>query len=171
MDLTTLNLKPLNLLIFPDWNQPEELLYLELAAIIKSIVTHPDRNSLALLIDRTEILESSELDAHLMVSGILMNLCMTEDLDPAGEPEIILLENLTQSQWQDILPQIQYRIRLNAENQQALADSSAEKIPVLEQDRLSHLTLESEAPRAIEFGNTLYIQGKYEQPLNTIKNF
>jgi hypothetical protein len=51
-------------MIFPDWNQPEKLLYLELAAIIKSIVTHPDRDSLALLIDSTEILESSELDAH-----------------------------------------------------------------------------------------------------------
>ncbi|MCC3512287.1 MAG: hypothetical protein JGK27_04040 [Microcoleus sp. PH2017_20_SFW_D_A] len=51
MDLTTLNLKPLNLLIFPDWSQPEELLYLELAPIIKSIVTHRDRHNLALLID------------------------------------------------------------------------------------------------------------------------
>jgi hypothetical protein len=53
MDLTTLNLKPLNLLIFPDWSQPEELLYLELAAIIKTVVTHPDRHNLALLIDST----------------------------------------------------------------------------------------------------------------------
>jgi predicted O-linked N-acetylglucosamine transferase (SPINDLY family) len=171
MDLTTLNLKPLNLLIFPDWSQPEELLYLELAAIIKSIVTHPDRDSLALLIDSTEIVESSELDAHLILSGILMNLCMTEDLDPAGEPEIILLENLTQSQWQDILPQIQYRIRLNAENQRTLADSGAEKIPVLEQDRLSHLTFESQASGAIDFGNTLYLQGKYEAAIKYYQRF
>jgi len=41
-DLTTLNLKPLNLLIFPDWNQPEECLYLELELIIRSLVNHPD---------------------------------------------------------------------------------------------------------------------------------
>ncbi|NJK67819.1 MAG: glycosyl transferase family 1 [Microcoleus sp. CSU_2_2] len=171
MDLTTLNLKPLNLLIFPDWSQPEELLYLELEAIIKSIVTHPDRDYLALLIDNTEILESSELDAHLILSGILMNLCMTEDLDPSVEPEIILLENLTQSQWQNIISQIQYRIRLTAENQTALADSGAEKIPVLEQDRLSDLTLKFQASRAIDFANTLYLQGRYEEAIEHYQRF
>jgi hypothetical protein len=41
---------------------------------------------------------------------------MEVDLDINGEPEIILLENLNRSQWSDILPQIQYRIKLNAEN-------------------------------------------------------
>lgn len=162
MDLTILNLKPLNLLIFPDWSQPEELLYLDLAAIIKSIVTHPDRDYLALLIDSTEISEDSELDAHLILSGILMNLCMEEDLDPTVEPEIILLENLTQSQWQYIIPQIQYRIRLTAENQKALASSGAENIPVLEQDRFGEIALKSQGSRAIDFANTLYIQGRYE---------
>jgi predicted O-linked N-acetylglucosamine transferase (SPINDLY family) len=171
MDLTILNLKPLNLLIFPDWSQPEELLYLELEAIIKSIVAHPDRNNLALLIDSTEILEDSELDAHLILSGILMNLCMEEDLDSSAEPEIILLENLSQSQWQDILPQIQYRIRLTAENQKALAYSGAENIPVWEQHRLSALTLESQASRLIDFGNTLYRQGRYEAALKHYQRF
>ena len=45
---------------------------------------------------------------------------MEEDLDTSCEPEIILLENLNQSQWLDILPHIQYRIKLNAENHQPL---------------------------------------------------
>jgi hypothetical protein len=51
MDLATLNLKPLNLLIFPDWNQPKESLYLELELIIRSLVSHPERDFLTLLID------------------------------------------------------------------------------------------------------------------------
>ena len=59
-----------------------------------------------------ETLEKSELDASLIVSGIVINLLMQEDLDINGEPEIILLENLKRSQWSDILPQIQYRIKL-----------------------------------------------------------
>ncbi|MEG5056616.1 O-linked N-acetylglucosamine transferase, SPINDLY family protein [Microcoleus sp. A2-C5] len=171
MDLTTLNLKPLNLLIFPDWSQPEELLYLELAAIIKSILTHPDSHYLALLIDITDIIESSELDANLILSGILMDLCMEEDLDYSTEPEIILLENLSQSQWQDILPQIQYRIKLVAENQTALAESGADKLPVLEQDRLSDITLESQASRLIDFGNTLYRQGRHEEAIKHYQRF
>jgi predicted O-linked N-acetylglucosamine transferase (SPINDLY family) len=171
MDLTTLNLKPLNLLIFPDWSQPEELLYLELAAIIKSIVTHRDRHNLALLIDSTEISEDSELDADLILSGILMNLCMEEDLESSVEPEIILLENLSQSQWQTLLPQIQYRIKLAAENQIALALSGAEIIPLLEQDRLGDIMLESPASMALSLANTLYSQGRYEEAIKQYQRF
>ncbi|WP_293225608.1 hypothetical protein [Microcoleus sp. PH2017_16_JOR_D_A] len=171
MDLTTLNLKPLNLLIFPDWSQPEELLYLELAPIIKSIVTHRDRHNLALLIDSTEISEDSELDAHLILSGIMMNLCMEEDLDPSVEPEIILLENLSQSQWQTLLPQIQYRIKLTAENQIALALSGAEIIPLLELDRLGDITLVSPASMALSLANTLYSQGRYEEAIKQYQRF
>ena len=134
MDLATLNLKTLNLLIFPDWNQPEESLYLELELIIRSLVSHPERDFLTLLIDVSETLEKSELDASLIISGIVMNLLMEEDLDINGEPEIILLENLNRSQWSDILPQVQYRIKLKAENHQAIAESGTAQIPVVEQN-------------------------------------
>ncbi len=54
MDLATLNLKPLNLLSFPDWNQPEESLYLELGLIIRRLVSHPDRDFITMLIDSIE---------------------------------------------------------------------------------------------------------------------
>ena len=57
MDLTTLNLKPLSLLIFLDWNQPDSSLYLELELIIRDLVNYPDRNFLTLVIDISEILE------------------------------------------------------------------------------------------------------------------
>ena len=97
MDLATLNLKPLNLLIFPDWNQPEESLYLELELIIRILVSHPERDFLTLLIDVSETLEKSELDTSLILSGIVINLLVEEDLDINGEPEIILLENLNRS--------------------------------------------------------------------------
>ena len=70
------------------------------------MVSHPEHDFLTLLIDVSEPLEKSELDACLIVSGIVMNLLMAEDLDINGEPEIILLENLNRSQWNDILPQI-----------------------------------------------------------------
>jgi hypothetical protein len=83
---------------FPDWNQPEESLYLELELIIRSLVSHPERDFLTLLIDVSETWEKSELDASLIVWGIVMNLLMEEDFDIKGEPEIILLENLNRSQ-------------------------------------------------------------------------
>ena len=171
MDLTTLNLKPLNLLIFPDWNQPEESLYLELELIIRSLVSHPERDFLTLLIDVSETLEQSELDASLIVSGIVMNLLMSEDLDINGEPEIILLENLNRSQWSEILPQIQYRIKLNADNHQAIAESGSAQIPVVQQEQLSDITLDSQALILREFGNQLYLQGRYEAAIKHYQRF
>ena len=134
MDLARLNLKPLNLLIFPDWNQPEESLYLELELIIRSLVSHRDRDFLTILIYVSEALEKSEIDANLILSAIVMNLFMEEDLDTNCEPEIILLENLNRSQWLEILPQIQYRIKLKAENHQAIAESGTAQIPVVQQN-------------------------------------
>ncbi len=171
MDLTTLNLKPLNLLIFPDWNQPEESLYLELELIIRNLVNHPDRDFLTLVIDSSETLEESELDASLIISAIVLNLFMEEDLDTSCEPEIILLENFNQNQWLDILPHIQYRIRLNAENHQAIADSGTEKIPVVEVEQLSDITLDSQALALREFGNKLYHQGRYEAAIQHYQRF
>ena len=153
MDLATLNLKPLNLLIFPDWNQPEESLYLELELIIRSLVSHRDRDFITILIYVSETLEKYEIDANLILSAIVMNLFMEEDLDINGEPEIILLENLNRSQWLEILPQIQYRIKLKAENHQAIAKSGTAQIPVVEQEQLSDITLGSQALVLIEFGN------------------
>ena len=171
MDLNTLNLKPLNLLIFPDWNQPEESLYLELELIIRTLVTHPDRDFLTLVIDTSETLEESELDASLIISAIVLNLYMEEDLDTSCEPEIIILENFTQSQWVDILPQIQYRIKLNAENHQAIADSGTAQIPVVELDKLSDITLDSQALALRKFSNQLYHQGRYEAAIKHYQRF
>src|SRR4028118_2034180 len=84
-DLATLNLKPLNVVIFPDRNQPEEYVYLDLELIIRSLVSHPDPDFLTFLIDVSEALEKSELDASLIGSGIVMNLLMAEDLDRSEE--------------------------------------------------------------------------------------
>ncbi|WP_293335650.1 tetratricopeptide repeat protein [Microcoleus sp. CAWBG58] len=171
MDLTTLNLKPLNLLIFPDWNQPEESVYLELEEMMRNLIAHPDRDFLTLLIDASQTLEQSELDCHLIISAIVLNLFMEEDLDTSCEPEIILLENLTQSQWLDILPQIQYRIKLKAENHQAIAESGTDKIPVVELKQLSEIALDSQALALREFGNQLYRQARYEAAIKHYERF
>ena len=171
MDLTTLNLKPLNLLIFPDWNQSEESLYLELELIIRNLINHPDRDFLTLVIDSSETSEESELDASTIISAIVLNFFMEEDLDTSCEPEIILLENFNQSQWFEILPHIQYRIRLNAENHQAIADSGTAKIPVVELEQLSAITLDSQALALREFGNQLYHQGRYEAAIQHYQRF
>ncbi len=128
--LLTLKLRKTNLIVFPDWCQSEEAVGRELEKIIMTILTHPESQEITLLIDTSNLEEKSEIDANLVVSGVVMNLLMQEDLEMAGEPEISLVGKLSELQWQALLPRIQARISLENENQQTIADTKAENLPL-----------------------------------------
>jgi glycosyltransferase involved in cell wall biosynthesis len=129
--LIRFNLREINLVIFPDWSQPEEVLYTELANIIKTITTHPNRSKITLLIDHQNI---SDEDANLALSSVMMNLLMEEELELDDSVEIVLMGQLNSSQWSALSSQLQGRIKLNAENQEAIASVGAEIIPVFDLD-------------------------------------
>jgi len=129
-----LQLSEINLIIFPDWSQEEEFLYLELERVIKVIATHPDQSHMTLLVDTSNIPDE---DAELAISGVLMNLLMEEDLDVAEEPEIALIGKLSEIQRQALLPHLYARIVLENENKQAIALLKAEPLPSFELDRFS----------------------------------
>ncbi|WP_449420840.1 hypothetical protein [Phormidium nigroviride] len=167
MDTTQINFKLFNLIIFPDWNQSEESLYLDLEQIIKAILTNPDKDNIALLIDTSNLSAESELDPNLILSGITLDLLFQEDLDTDSEPEIIILENLAQKDWQNILPQIQYRIKLTAENEDAIADSGFANIPTLEIEEVSKTqSLKLEPSLLLNLANQSYQQGRYEEAVS-----
>ena len=42
--LPELNLREINLVVFPDWSQPEETLFLEMKNLIRTLVNHPDKS-------------------------------------------------------------------------------------------------------------------------------
>ena len=130
--LVRLNLKDINLIVFPDWTQPEESLGLELARVVVSIATHPDKSKMALLVDTSNI---SDEDANLALSSVAMNLLMEEDLDVSDVPEISLIGQLSESQWSVLMPRLHGRIVLENENREAIAHAKAENIPSLELDR------------------------------------
>lgn len=115
--LLPLNLKEINLIVFPDWSQPEELLGLELQKVI-SAIANPASDRITLLIDTTDI---SPEDAELLLSGVTMNLLMEEDIDISEGLEISLVSNLADIQWEALIPHIQAKIILSAENQQTSA--------------------------------------------------
>ncbi|HLO51679.1 MAG TPA: tetratricopeptide repeat protein [Kamptonema sp.] len=167
METTQINFKLFNLIIFPNWNQPEESLYLDLEKIIRLLLTNRDNNNIILLIDGSNISSESELDPHLLLSGIMLDLLFQEDLDTDSEPEIILLENLGQNDWQDILPKIQYRIKITVENEQAIADSGVANIPILEIDDLRKPeSFKLEPSLLINLANQSYQQGRYEEAIS-----
>ncbi|MDZ8085260.1 MAG: glycosyltransferase [Nostoc sp. DedQUE12b] len=123
-----------NLIIFPDWLQPEDLLYQDLASVISTLTTHPDKSSLTLLIDTHNI---SEEEADMLLSSLTMNLLMEDDVDITEGPEISLLGKISDTQWKTLLPKIHTRITLATDNQFAIAQAKAEALPSCDVDSLS----------------------------------
>ncbi|MBD2597856.1 methyltransferase domain-containing protein [Nostoc spongiaeforme FACHB-130] len=117
--LLSLKLKEINVIVFPDWSQSEELLGLELESVIKAIATYPDSQKTTLLIYTSN---SSTGDAELLLSGITMNLLMEEDLDISEGLEIALVGSLADIQWQALLPRLSSRIILEHEDKAVLAE-------------------------------------------------
>ncbi|MEH2192963.1 MAG: glycosyltransferase [Nostoc sp.] len=124
----------INLIIFPDWSQPEDLLYQDLANVISILTTHPDKSHITLLIDTQNI---SEEEADMLLSSLTMNLLMEDDVDITEGPEISLLGKISETQWKTILPRINSRITLETDNQCAIALAKAETLPLSDVDNLS----------------------------------
>ena len=133
--LLSLNLNEINLIIFPDWLQPEESIGLELQRVMKAVATHFSREKTTLLINTDNI--ASE-DAELFLSSVVMNLLVEEDLDITERLEISLVVNLVDVQWEALLPRIHTRIILEHEDEQGIAQVQAEKLASRELDSLSN---------------------------------
>ncbi|MEQ8999219.1 MAG: glycosyltransferase [Coleofasciculus sp. B1-GNL1-01] len=122
------NLRDINIIIFPDWSQSEELLFQDVSRVLQELATLPHKSQIALLIDTSNI---SEQDANLFLSGVTMNLLMQEDLDVTEGLELSLVGNLDKMEWELLLPRIQGRIALENENQQAILQLGAQMVPLL----------------------------------------
>ncbi|MCU0542517.1 MAG: hypothetical protein MUE44_10030 [Oscillatoriaceae cyanobacterium Prado104] len=121
-----IELREINLIIFPDWSQPEESLSLDLERAIGAMATHQNKNKIALLVDTTGI---SDEDADLALSSAVMNLLMAEDLDVSDGPEIIPIGHLSDIQWQALLPRLHARIVLENENKIPIALAESGNLP------------------------------------------
>jgi hypothetical protein len=121
-----INLREINFIVFPDWSQPEESVSSALVPVIKTVLTHPDKSRITLLLDTNFI---SEEDANLILSGIFMNLLLHEDLSVEDGAEITALGALNDSQWKTLLQHIKFRIILAVESQHAIIQSGADHLP------------------------------------------
>jgi len=126
-----LRLGDINLIIFPDLSRPEDTVGIELQEVIKSLVTHPDRGKMILLVDHSNIAAE---DADLVLSSVAMNLLMEEEVEFDGGPEIVLIGELSPIQWSALIPKLQGRIELEHENENAIAQVQIHSIPTIELD-------------------------------------
>ncbi|MBD2517195.1 hypothetical protein H6G93_19715 [Nostoc sp. FACHB-973] len=134
-----LKLRDINLIIFPDWSQPEDILYQQLASVIGSLVKHPDKKQITLLINIDNLCED---DINFFLSDVAMNLLLEEELDITDDPVISLVGQFDELQWKTIFPHIQARIVLEIENQEAIAKANADNLLLCDLDSL--ITLKTE---------------------------
>ncbi len=116
--LTRLQLNDRNLIIFPDWSADEELLGEELAGTFYRLSQQPNASQTTLIID-TSSLSDIEI-ANDLISSIVMNLMMTEDLDITESLVISLTGELAPFQWSALLPKLHGKIELELENLQVI---------------------------------------------------
>jgi len=135
--LVRLNLREINLIIFPDWSQSEENLGTSLSAVIEAIASHPDKGRMTLLICTEGMLPE---DANLFISGVAMNLLLQSDLDVTEGPEISIIGQLPEIQWQAMIDRIHAIVRLENENKDAISDAVLAKIITVTVGELSKLS-------------------------------
>ena len=149
-------LKDINLIIFPDWLQPEDLLFQDLVNLLRVVAKHPDKSHMTLLVDTSNIADE---EAELAVSGVVMNLLMEEELDLEEGPEISLTGKLSEMQWSELLPRIHARIVLEYENQQAIAHT----LPFYKLDSLNDKQAEA---FFFDLGSKLFLEGRWQEAID-----
>ena len=128
-ELICLNFNGGNYIIFPDWQIEEETLALELKNVIQKLVIEKQNISPSLLIDTTGI---NTEEANMVLSSVAINLMLEENIDISESLQISLLGELSEIQWQCLLPQITARIQLENENQAGLNKVSDTNLPLVE---------------------------------------
>lgn len=126
-------LRDINLIIFPDWNQPEEQLFQDLVNVIRAILTHPESHRITLIVDSGHL---SEEDANLAISSVAMHLVMEEGLNVEEEAEITLLGEVDPTRWFALLKQIRARIIMEHDNSDRIHERQADRINAYKPDRI-----------------------------------
>ncbi|MBD2277690.1 FkbM family methyltransferase [Aphanizomenon flos-aquae] len=163
--LLPLNLREINLIIFPDWSQPEDELGLELQEVIQTLATHPNSEKITLLINTGDI---DTEDAEIFLSSVVMNILMEEEIDITEELTISLLIDLNEIQWQALLPCINARVSLEHENQKVIVNKQVEQIPLYSLENLKEVSAEQ---FFFQLGNSLFSQSKYQEAIIQYQKF
>ncbi|PSB30672.1 tetratricopeptide repeat protein [Stenomitos frigidus] len=136
-----IHLKAINLIIFPDWQQPLEAIYLELENVLKGILTHSQQAKMALLVYADRSAGADPTDVEMVLNEVMFTSLMTLAVDISESPEVCLIHRLSTAQWEALLPQIQAWIRLNHEDFTAIPETVQQTLVSLELDAQGNLHL------------------------------
>ncbi|MBC8121933.1 MAG: FkbM family methyltransferase [Gemmatimonadaceae bacterium] len=121
------NLQELNFVAFPDWSQPEEMVYSDLESTLRAVLQHPQRSRMALLVGASS---SGREQAEAALAQVYFNLLVSEDLNVEDGPQMLLADKLTSLEWQLLLPRLSLRIQLANESQESVAEAGLENLAI-----------------------------------------
>lgn len=140
--INSLKLRKVNLVIFPDWSQPEELLFADLTDVIQRFPEHPNKSEIALLIN-TQSWDTSEIEPELLLSSIILNLTLNEGLDfTENQLEISLIPELNSQQWEAFLQKISGRVILNHEDREMVEMLNLTTLTSFRTDEIANLRMQ-----------------------------
>jgi hypothetical protein len=138
VSLQHLNLQDVNFIVFPDWSISSENLYTDLHTVLEKVLSRPDSDRIAVLIDAN----NTDADAaDELLAEVVMNLVMQPDLELAREPQISLITDLDPLQWQFLLRRIQMRIKLDREDINVVRAVEVRNLPVCQLDELNDVVI------------------------------
>lgn len=165
-------LNDINFVIFPDWQQSQEIIFEDLHNVINTIIKHPDINRINLLIDNTGI---SEEDVNFILADIVFNMLQeSEDLDISQEPVFTLVNNLSIQDWKMLVPKITGRLILKAENISLIKNPIIQKIPSYEPDNILTIDFNNILENINKFTDSMrfmFSYGSYFQEIGDADNY
>ncbi len=140
-----LDLRKINLIVFPDWSQPEELVFSDLTDVIRELSLHQEQSQIKLLIDTTKYPNSFEIEPELILSNILINLSVNENLNiPENGLEVSLIAELNEKQWEDVSKKIYGRVIPNKEDAETIEGLKLATLKSIKVDEIANLSFTGE---------------------------
>lgn len=127
--LQALNLRTINWIAFPNWQQPEAQLLIELAQLVHMAMTHSESQYITLLI---YVNSAFSEEATYSLSDVTMDILMELDVAEEQVPEVALVNELIPMQWQALASRIQQRISMVSEDEAAISQTGMDDKPTLQ---------------------------------------
>jgi SAM-dependent methyltransferase len=144
-----LNLRNINLIIFPDWSQSMEVIFEQLVNLCQAIIDHPKSREITLLIDT----QNTNLeDTQFLLADVLLNLCYEENIEANNNnsPEFNLLKTNSPEEYKGLLPILHSRIILESENKEFINQIRLGQLPAFSLEELKSAALAVEKSQLLD---------------------
>ena len=144
-----LNLRNINLIIFPDWSQSMEVIFEQLVNLCQAIIDHPKSREITLLIDTQH---TNLEDTQFLLADVLLNLCYEENIEANNNnsPEFNLLKTNSPEEYKGLLPILHSRIILESENKEFINQIGLGQLPAFSLEELKSAALAVEKSQLLD---------------------